>query len=84
MHLPQLVQSVRSISMTPFSMWAAWTGQRSEARHLPQPWQSLESYSGIRCPMMPKSLREGLTQLLGQPPIPILNLWGSFTSYQPL
>ena len=38
----------------------------------------------IRCPMMPKSLREGLTQLLGQPPIPILNLWGSFTSYQPL
>ena len=84
MHLPQLVHLLRSICITPSTSWAAWTGQRSATRQRRQLWQSLGSYSGIRWPIMPKSLREGFTQLLGQPPMPILNLWGSFTSYQPL
>ena len=40
-----------------------------------------QAYStiGTRWPMIPRSLRPGLTQLLGQPPTAILNLRGSVT-----
>ena len=47
--------------------------------HFLQPLQTSVSTWGIFWPMMPTSFRFGLTQLFGQPPTAILNLWGRAT-----
>ena len=53
------------------------TAQVLQVRHFS------DSKAGTRWPMMPKSFRSGFTQLFGQPPRAILNLWGSSTPCQP-
>ena len=55
-------------------------GQAFSTWHTLQPRHLSRSMRGTFWPMMPKSFRSGFTQLLGQPPTAILNLWGSFTS----
>ena len=79
MHRPQLLQTSLSISSTPSASLAAPMGQIWTTPHFLQPLHSSGSRPGMRWPMMPRSFRSGLTQLLGQPPTAILNLWGSFT-----
>ena len=67
----------------PSTTCAAFEGQRVSTIHTLQPRQSSALKTGARRPSMPKSFSEGFMQLFGQPPMPILNLWGSFTFAQP-
>ena len=74
-----VLQTSGSISSTPSSTLQAFMGQTFTIWHFLQPLQLSSSNWGTSWPMMPRSLRVGLTQLLGQPPQAILNLWGSLT-----
>ena len=83
MQRPQWLQAFGSMTRPASVSFAAPMGQFFSTAQVLQVRHFSDSKAGTRWPMMPKSFRSGFTQLFGQPPRAILNLWGSSTPCQP-